>query len=160
MNAPKKCWAPDKVRPIVKLLRVREYVYVFAATCPMTGETYSLIMPACNTDAMEIFLDGLSQQYQNYRNIILADQAAWHVTEKLPEYDNIRWIRLPPGSPELNPEEHLWEHIREKYLGNRIYNSLDEMEKELVNILQAVSAETQTIRSLTNFSWLNAATPC
>ena len=32
---------------------------------------------------------------------------------RIPE--NIRLLPLPPYSPELNPVEHLWEEIREKW---------------------------------------------
>ena len=29
--------------------------------------------------------------------------------------------RLPPYSPELNPQEHLWDEIREKEFPNRVF---------------------------------------
>jgi hypothetical protein len=157
MNNPKKCWAPAKMRPIVKLQRIREYLYVFAATCPQTGETYSLILPICDTTAMQVFLEGLSRQYHDYNNIIIVDRAAWHTTKKLAPFENIRFIYLPSGSPELNPTEHLWEHIREAYLGNRIYNSLYEVQEEMVTILQKISNDTETIKKMTEFYWLNFA---
>ena len=154
MNNPKKCWAPPQIRPIVHLQRIRQYLYVFSAASPETGETYSLILPVCNSDAMKVFLEGLAQQYKDYRNIIIADQAAWHVTKKLQQFDNIRFIFLPAGSPELNQAEHLWEHIREKYLGNRIFNSLDQLEDELVDIIGTMSTEKEVIKNLTGFYWI------
>jgi|HubBroStandDraft_3_1064219.scaffolds.fasta_scaffold208685_1 transposase len=157
MNNPKKCWAPAKIRPIIKLQRIREYLYVFAAVCPLTGESYSLIFPACNTNAMQIFLENFSQQYHEFNNIIIVDQAAWHTTQNLPPFENIRFVYLPSGSPELNPVEHLWEHLREGYLGNRIYNSLDDVENALVTVLQNICNDAKTIKSLTGFYWLNFA---
>src|ERR1700738_3551835 len=90
MNNPKRCWAPEKMRPIVKLQRIREYLYVFSATCPRTGETYSLIFPVCNTSAMQIFLESFAHQYRDYNNIIIVDRAAWHTTKKLTPFDNVR----------------------------------------------------------------------
>lgn len=155
MNNPKKCWAPEKTRPTVILQRIREFLYVFAANCPQTGETFSLILPVCNTHAMQIFLESFSQKYSDYKNIIIVDRATWHVTQNLPQFDNIRFIFLPVGSPELNPTEHLWQHIREKYLANRIYDSLDQFQNELVIVLQKIANDTKTIKNLTNFHWLN-----
>lgn len=157
MGNPRKCWAPEGVRPVIPLQRIREYLYVFSATCPSTGETYSLILPLCNTAAMEAFLKGFSEQHSDYKNIILIDRAAWHVTKNLPPFDNIRFIYLPAGSPELNPTEHLWEHIREKHLGNRMFDSFDELENEMVSILQRLDSEWETIKSLTGFHWLKIA---
>lgn len=157
MNNPRKCWAPKKMRPTVHLQRIRQYLYVFSAASPTTGETYSLILPLCNSDAMKIFLEGLSQQHKDYKNIIIVDRAAWHVTKKLQQFDNIRFIFLPAGSPELNPAEHLWEHIREKYLGNRIFNSLDQLQDELVDIIRTMSKENEVIRNLTGFHWITSS---
>lgn len=154
MNNPKRCWAPPKTRPIVRLQRVREYMYVFAATSPWIGETFSLIFPLCNTDAMKFFLKEFSKQYSAYNNIMIVDQAGWHTTKKLDKFDNITFIPLPPGSPELNPTEHIWEHIREKYLGNRVYNSLDEVEEKMIIALQEISHDQETIKKLTGFHWL------
>jgi transposase len=154
MNNPKRSWAPAHIRPIVSLQRVREYLYLFSATCPKTGESFSLILPLVNTDAMNIFLQGLSVAYQSYRNIVIVDQAAWHTTEKLPKYDNIRFIYLPAGSPELNPTEHLWEHIRENYLANCIFDSIDALEEKLVDVIRRLIANQEIIRKLTGFHWL------
>jgi len=154
MNNPKKCWAPSADRPIVHLQRIREYIYVFSATNPFTGEVFSLILPICNTDAMIVFLNELSAQYSDYKNIIFVDGATWHSTKNIPYYDNIRFIFLPAGSPELNPTEHLWEHIREKYLGNKVFDSLDALENEMVDILVNVSLEHDVIKKLTGFHWL------
>ncbi len=157
MNNPKRCWGPPKQRPIVALQRIREYMYVFAANNPWTGETYSLIFPLCNTDAMQLFLEGFSRQYSDYNNIMIVDRAAWHVTNKIQSFDNIKFIYLPAGSPELNPTEHLWEHIREKYFGNHVYSSLSEVEEEMITILQKIAHDKGTIKNLTGFHWLKFA---
>lgn len=157
MNNPKRCWAPPRTRPIVQLQRIREFIYVFAATCPWTGETYSLILPLCDTNAMQLFLNKFAEEYHDYKNIIVVDQAAWHKTKKLLPIDNVRFIYLPAGSPELNPAEHLWEHIREKYLGNRFFNSLDEVEAEMITILEKLCYEREIIKNLTGFHWMKIA---
>lgn len=33
-------------------------------------------------------------------------------------------LPLPAYSPELNPVEHIWEHLRENYFGHRVFPSL------------------------------------
>lgn len=154
MNNPKRCWAPPHVRPVVKLQRIREYIYVFTANDILTGDTYSLIFPVCNTDAMQFFIQKLSLESHAYNNIIIVDQVAWHVTKKIKQFDNIAFIFLPPGSPELNPTEHIWEHIREKYIGNRVYDSLDQFEEDMIGIIQDMANDKATIQQLTGFDWL------
>jgi len=62
---------------------------------------------------------------------MLADQAGWHVSQDLKVPENMRLIKLPPRSPELNPAEHIWEELREKNFANRAFRDLDEVEDHL-----------------------------
>jgi transposase len=39
--------------------------------------------------------------------------------------DNIRLLALPPYAPELNPQEHVWDELREKEFPNRVFSHLD-----------------------------------
>jgi transposase len=32
---------------------------------------------------------------------------------------------LPPGSPELNPTENVWQFVRQNYLSNRVFGDYD-----------------------------------
>jgi transposase len=41
---------------------------------------------------------------------------------------NLHLLFLPPYSPELDPVEHLWDEIREKYFHNLVFDSLDALE--------------------------------
>ena len=55
------------------------------------------------------------------------DQAAWHKSDDLIKFDNIRLVFLPPYSPELNPVEKLWWWLRKEVSHNSIFKSLDVM---------------------------------
>lgn len=154
INEPVRCWAPLGIRPVVRKQFIREYIYVYASVCPATGEVFSLIMPSCNIDAMSVYIEQMSEFYKNNRVIMFMDKAGWHTSNELIKKDNIRILHLPPYSPELNPAEHLWDHIREKYFKNEMTNSIDELEKKLENVLIEVENDKTTIKSLTNFKWL------
>ena len=147
------CWAPKGLRPTVKAQIIREYTHVFSATCPNDGQSVSLILPYADTNAMKIFMEEVSQQLKAYRVIMVMDGAAWHKSKQLGEFENIRTVYLPPYSPELNPVEHLWEHIREKYLRNSFWQSIEELEKILEKILQEISKSLKTVQSLVGFKW-------
>ncbi len=38
---------------------------------------------------------------------------------------NITLLRLPPYSPELNPVETVWEHLRANKLSNSVFDTYD-----------------------------------
>ncbi|KAA6314388.1 hypothetical protein EZS27_034989 [termite gut metagenome] len=45
---------------------------------------------------------------------MVMDGAAWHRGDKLKKWENIVPLFQPAYSPEVNPIESLWHHIREK----------------------------------------------
>ena len=153
MQNPVRCWAPEGFRPSVKLQRVREYTHVYSAVCPIDGDSFSLILPYANTDMMSIFLREFSEYSLNYRIVMVMDGAAWHKAKKLELFDNIRIIYQPPHSPEVNPVEHLWEHLREKYFRNGFWPTMDKLEDDLAHALVEVSKSKETIKNLAGFYW-------
>jgi transposase len=142
------------VRPIVKVQRVRQFFHAFSAVFPHSGENFSLILPVTTAKAMDMFLKHLSKQYKDNRIILVMDQAPWHTKKLKTKYDNIRIIELPPYSPELNPTEHLWDHIRENYFKNQCFDSIDHVEDRLVEAFESASNDKATIQALTLFSWI------
>ena len=153
MSNPVRCWAPKGVRPLVTAQRVRECLYVYSAACPSDGENFSLILPTCNSKSMELFLDEFSSHYRDYQAVMIMDRASWHPSKTCDRWNNIRFIRQPARSPELNPVEHLWEYLRENYFHNRIFDSIDDVENELCLTLSQLHHDKDTVRSFTGFHW-------
>jgi hypothetical protein len=151
IGRPQRCWAPPGIRPQVPAQLIRESVYVFAAVAPVTGQLVSLILPEASTAMMNLFLEHVSQTFAKYFIVMQVDGAAWHGSHDLVVPSNIRLIEQPPYSPELNPAEHLWEELREKYLSNRAFASLEALIEVLCQGLNALADDPVTLRSLTGF---------
>ena len=141
INKVVSCWAPFGIRPLVPHQIVRQYLYVYSAICPLTGDNFTLILPKTNAAAMQIFLDELSKKFISNRIILLADQASWHKSQEIKMPSNIRMLYIPPRSPELNPTEHLWEYLRENHFHNREFSSLDFLEDALVEAINKSLSE-------------------
>jgi len=45
-----------------------------------------------------------------------------HRSQQLHVPENIRLIFQPPYSRQVNPVEHIWDEVREKYFPNRIFS--------------------------------------
>jgi len=86
---------------------------------------------------------------------MLVDGAGWHRSKDLVIPSNIYFIVQPPYSPELNPTEHIWDEIREKYLHNRIFASLNETIEKVSNGIRELSQKKDLIKSMTLFPYLN-----
>ena len=83
---------------------------------------------------------------------MVVDGAGWHKANALVMPDNIRFHLLPPYSPELNPQEHLWEELREKYFHNRAFDSLDALGERLVEGLAHLEQHPERVRSIIAWS--------
>ena len=153
INKLKASWAPKGVRPIVGAQLVRQFLNVFSVVCPLTGSNYSLISSDSDTTIMNIFLNEVSNHYHDYRLVIFLDQASWHKSKDLQKFDNIRLLYLPPGSPELNPAEHIWERVREKYFANKVFDSIDNLEDLLIQAFSEIHFNPSAIQSLVSFHW-------
>jgi transposase len=129
------CWVKANTVPSVARQMIREYIYAYSALSPQTGDCYSMISPYCNTEAMNEFLQQLSNHYSKYRIIIILDKAGWHISQTLSIAENIKLLHLNPYSPEHNPVELLWREIRRKYFHNTIFSNLDEVENTLQKAL-------------------------
>jgi transposase len=51
---------------------------------------------------------------------MVVDGASSHKAKELSVPENIRLLSLPGYSPELNPEEHIWDELREKAFPNAV----------------------------------------
>ena len=153
MQNPVSCRSPKGFRPVIKLQRVREYTHVYNAVCPKNGDSFSLILPYENTEMMTIFLREFSMYSQNYKVVMVMDGAAWHKAKEFELFENIRIIYQPPYSLEVNPVEHLREHLREKYFRNGFWSTLDTLENDLTTALCEVSENKNMIQKLVGFSW-------
>lgn len=152
INKPKYCWCKKGFRPSVPCHHIREYNYLYGAACPQDGEFFSLILPRCNTDCMNIFLDHLSKEYPDDFILLLADNAVWHKSRGLSVPNNIEIFPLLPYTPELNPIEQLWAEIREKGFKNELFPTLDKVMDRLCSTIQ--SLKNHTIKSVISRKWL------
>jgi len=67
---------------------------------------------------------------------------------------NISLLPLPPYSPELNPVEHIWDELREKWFQNLVFSSLDAVEDRLVEALVTLENDNTRVQNLTAFPWI------
>ena len=104
------------------------WTYIFGAICPKKGKGAGLVLPYCDTGAMQEHLAEISQAVDpGAHAVLILDQAGWHVTPKLEVPENITLMFLPPRSPELNPVENVWQFMRDNWLSNRVFRDYDDI---------------------------------
>ena len=126
-------------------------MYVFAAVAPLQGLMTTLVLPSADTAMMNLFLSHVSQTFADFFIVMQVDQASWHHSKTLIVPENIRLLAQPAYSPEVNPVEHLWEELREKYLHNKVFASLDPLIELLCKGLNELAAAPEQLRSMMCF---------
>lgn len=130
---------------------IREYVYLFCAASPLDGVSDFLILPTLSQQTMGIFLQELSARHPNELILMICDGASAHGEKAIDLPDNIIMAKLPPYSPELNPTEHAWYEIREKFFGNFVFKSLNAVEERIIEACQFYEGHPEIIQSITGF---------
>jgi transposase len=92
----------------------------------MKDKAIGLVLPTIGTFCMQKHLDEIGRNIEpGNHGVIVFDQAAWHTTKKLKLPKNLSLLPLPAASPELNPTEQVWQVLRDRYLGNRCFDSYE-----------------------------------
>ena len=86
---------------------------------------------------------------------MVLDGASSHKAKQLVIADNIRLLALPAYAPELNPQEHVWDELREKEFPNRVFNHMDGVIQQLEQGLPRLAADSKSLRSLTAWPWIS-----
>ena len=107
-----------------------------------------------NTETMSIFLEEVSHRHVDERIIMFMDQAGWHKSKGLRLPENIELAYLPPYSPELNPEEQIWDELREKFFGNKLFKTLEHVMDTAAKGLQILEKSCERLKTLTHRDWM------
>ncbi len=133
-------WARRGSRPSAPSDQRTASTYIFGAICPAQGKAVGLILPWCNTEAMDHQLAAISAK----------------VTPGTPQLvvpDNISIIPLPAKCPELNPQENVWEFIRDNWLSNRTFTCYDNLVDHCCDAWNKLVQQPWIVMSIGLRSW-------
>jgi len=85
---------------------------------------------------------------------MIVDGASSRVAKALLVPENIRHHRLPAYSPQLNPQEDLWDELRENEFPNRVCADMAGVLRQLEQGLPRLAADTERVRSIAAWPWI------
>ncbi len=152
----RRVWARRGQRPVVTVQPRYEWLWVYGFVCPATGETWWLVLPRVNTDAMSRALAEFARAMGAGRTkqiVLVLDQAGWHTSGKVAVPEGITLVWLPARSPELQPAERLWGLVDEA-IANRVWESIAALEAAVVERCRIVRGTMQEyVHGLTRYRW-------
>ena len=126
-----RVWAPVGQTPVITVAANRDSTHFYGALDLISGREVTLRSQLMTSEVSALFLNRLLLAYPEKPILLLWDRATWHrgeavraILEANPRLE-IMWF--PPGSPELNPQEHVWKAAREAVAHNHTRSRLPEL---------------------------------
>ena len=164
-------WVSDEMRfglqPVTRRVWARRGVEVVLAVEPryQWGYTYGALevcgdgaeflhTDGVSLEASRCFLEQVGRSAPEAMHIVIQDGAGFHQPEGSPELPaNVRIIRLPPYSPELNPVERLWDVVKDR-ICNQVWEDLDALMAAINGVLAEYWTTPAKVRALIGNGWL------
>lgn len=155
-----KIWAPKGVYPQLKVIQEHEGRCFYGASDIFSGE--KIIHEAYWMDSRETveFLKKVKARFQKRMKpkrkvLIIWDGAPYHFKEVKTflkaEHDWLEIMRFPPYSPELNPEEQVWNDAKRAVTVNHEETDLEELVYKFYQFLVAYKISTKMCRKKLSF---------
>ena len=98
------------------------------------------------------FLEQMRKQHPKRKIIVIEDRAPAHRSKKVKEFvekykNRFAVYLLPPYSPELNPDEHVWEYLKAYKLKAHQAQDTKELKKLVKRKMQGIQRKKKVINS-------------
>lgn len=150
----RRCWAPAPLRPVVCNGYERQFTYVYGGVSPLQGQLDWSLSEKMNTSQMAAFLSQVSQAHPGEFIVMVVDGASSHRAKELVVPENVRLIPLPGYSPELNPQEHIWDEVREKAFPNLVLDRMEAVIELLKTGMGALASDAERVRRIAAWPWI------
>ena len=150
----RSAWAPPDTRPTIVAAIERQFKYVYGAISTVEGEIDWMLADSMKTDCMSSFLAQVSEAHPDDYIMMVVDGASSHRLKDLAVPGNIKLVSLPPYSPELNPVESPWDHVREKACANIFFDSLNDAVKKVGDEIAKLARDARKVSSMFCWRWI------
>ncbi|MCY4562759.1 MAG: transposase, partial [Flavobacteriaceae bacterium] len=79
---------------------------------------------------------------------LIIDNAGFHASKNITIPENIKLIRIPPYTPELNPAEKVWQWMKER-VAMKFFEDLESLKKKITEVITQLKSER--IKSITGY---------
>ena len=141
-------WAPIGETPSVEDSGDRFTLKMISAVEPRGDMRFSFIEGRMNSDGFISFLKKLRKD-AGCPIIVILDNASYHKSKKVAAFgkkEDIEIGLLPTYSPELNPDEQVWNHAKRR-LGKLFILTKEEMKSALLSIMRSIQRTKSLVRS-------------
>jgi len=144
-------WAPKGQTPVVEATGQRYGLNMISAISPRGEMRFMTVEGRMNADKFIEFLKRLLHKAER-PVFLIVDGHPSHRARKVFEFVRkrkgmLRLFFLPPYSPELNPDELVWNHLKNHGVGKRIVRSREELKRVVIGHLRFLQKTPALVRA-------------
>jgi transposase len=151
----RKVWTLRGHKPVAPYQTKYQWGHLYAAL-EVGGENSCefFFSPTVSLEVSDFFLRQVAESDEEAHHVVIWDGAGFHPkTGSHPIPERIHLLQLPAYSPELNPVEKLFDQLKDE-IGNRLFDSLDDIEAAITTLLATFWSELRNVVSLIGNGWL------
>ena len=146
-----KTWSQRGIRPAVYVTGKRGRLNILSVVTP-NGKLHYHVTE--NNIASQEYIQFLNQIIEGRKQpiFLIVDRASFHRSKMVRKFvwrhrRQIRIFYLPAYSPELNPDEHVWEEIKDKQLGRQPIKNKSDLKNRLHSALKSLQDRVERVIS-------------
>lgn len=141
-------------KPIGSTQWKRDNFYLYGVVEPLTGNHFFYEFSHLDSTCFQAFINLVSEMLGDSVAVMQMDQASFHHTRNVDWPENIIPIFQPAHSPELNPIERFWEHLKAE-LHWQNCSTLNQLRDRLGEIIERLTPKE--VNSLTGWDFIITA---
>ena len=147
-----RTWAPMGNTPIQRVTGNRGGVAAMSAITSAGQLVFRLHQKRITSIEMIEFLAQLLRHHKRRNLVVVMDQAPPHTSKKtvsfIKEHHNLHVFYLPPYSPDWNPDEQVWNHLKHEELKGHQAKTKDELTTLARNRLTKMSRDPDLLNGI------------
>ena len=146
-----KTWSERGIRPDVYVTGQRGRINILSVVTPNGKLNYHVTEKNITSQEYIQFLNQIIECRQQ-PIFLIVDRASFHRSKRVRWFvwrhrRQIRIFYLPAYSPELNPDEHVWEEIKDKQLGRQPIKNKSDLKNRLHSALKSLQDRVERVIS-------------
>jgi transposase len=147
-----KTWAPRGHTPRQKVTGKRGGVAAMSAINGRGRLLFKLLEKRINSDDVIAFLGQMLRHHHRRHLVVVMDQAPPHTSGKTMDYiaaqPRLHVYHLPKYSPDWNPDEKVWNHLKHQELKSHQAKSKEELKAMTQNKLEHMAKSPSLLRGI------------
>lgn len=147
-----KTWAPVGETPKIKVTGKRGGFCISSAISPAGKMVFRIEKKRVNSRLFVDFLVQITRHHPHRKVIVICDNARPHIAKYVKEFvmsnkNKIAIYHIPPYSPELNPDEEVWNYLKNVKLKDHQAKNKEELKPLTISKMRSIQKNISLINS-------------